>query len=277
MNTFPSRWSIRTASLKVETFSSRIWSVVRDDGERAVVKELKPFDDMADELRGAHYLSWRDGFGAVRLIDLDGSSMLLEDGGDVLLSAELNEHGDGHATEIIVDVLARILSPSEQPLAAEFQRLEDRFSSLFRRARRPVGDERDRDYEEAANIARRLLSDPRDVRPLHADIHHDNIIHGSRGWLVIDPKGVIGDAAFEAANVFYNPLDRDDLCRDPSRIARLAEAFTRVIPQSPTRLLEYAIAYGCLSASWHAEDGNRKDEGSELAVVAAIRDVRRRF
>jgi streptomycin 6-kinase len=49
--------------------------VLLNSGERAIVKELKPFDDMTDELRGAHYLSWRDGMGAVRL-DLEGSSML---------------------------------------------------------------------------------------------------------------------------------------------------------------------------------------------------------
>lgn len=274
---FPARWSIRTASLKVETFSSRIWSVVLGNGESAIVKELKPFDDMADELRGAHYLSWRDGFGAVRLLDLEGSSMLLEDGGEILLSAELTARGDVYATEIIVDVLERILSPSTVPMAEEFQRLEDRFSSLFQRARHPSGDERDGYYEEAAHLASRLLADPRDVRPLHADIHHDNIIHGERGWLVIDPKGVIGDAAFEAANVFYNPLGRDDLCRDPSRIARLAESFARIIPQSPIRLLDYAIAYGCLSAAWHAGDNNRTEEERELAIVAAIRDVRRQF
>lgn len=75
---FPQHWGIETAALQVETFSSRIWSVRVTSGEHAIVKELKPFDDMADELRGAHYLSWRNGVGAVRLLDVHGSSMLLE-------------------------------------------------------------------------------------------------------------------------------------------------------------------------------------------------------
>ena len=46
---------------------------------------------------------------------------------------------------------------------------------------------------------------------LHGDLHHENIMHGPRGWLAIDPKGVLGDPGFDAANMFYNPLDRDDL------------------------------------------------------------------
>lgn len=65
---FPDRWRIRAAQMRVETFSSRIWDVQIEDGTLAVVKDLKPFDDVADELRGAHYLSWRGGVGAVRLL-----------------------------------------------------------------------------------------------------------------------------------------------------------------------------------------------------------------
>ncbi|MCV5256227.1 aminoglycoside phosphotransferase family protein, partial [Escherichia coli] len=34
----------------------------------AIVKGLKPIEDIADELRGADYLVWRNGRGAVRLL-----------------------------------------------------------------------------------------------------------------------------------------------------------------------------------------------------------------
>ena len=37
----------------------------------------------------------------------------------------------------------------------------------------------------------------------------------------------------------------------------------------------HAIAYGCLSAAWHAEDGNGVEEQRELSVAAVIRAVRR--
>ncbi|MEX7474771.1 aminoglycoside phosphotransferase family protein, partial [Acinetobacter baumannii] len=33
-----------------------------------IVKGLKPIEDIADELRGADYLVWRNGRGAVRLL-----------------------------------------------------------------------------------------------------------------------------------------------------------------------------------------------------------------
>lgn len=34
---------------------------------------------------------------------------------------------------------------------------------------------------------------------LHGDLHHDNILKNDGQWLAIDPKGIIGDPAFEIA------------------------------------------------------------------------------
>ena len=79
---FPRRWNISGAELIAETFSSRIWKVLRKDGSTAVVKALKPFDDVEDELRGAHFLAWRRGHGAVRLFGRDGRKMLIEHSGE---------------------------------------------------------------------------------------------------------------------------------------------------------------------------------------------------
>lgn len=271
---FPDHWKVSGPILIAETFSSRIWKVQLEDGSPAVVKDLKPFDDVEDELRGAHLLRWRRGEGAVKLLGMDGHRMLLEYAGDRMLQHDLDELGDGAASEIAAEVLANLLSPSEHPVPSGLQPLRERFASLFRKAKA------DRDaghaslYTRAATVAERLLSDPVEIRPLHGDLHHENIMHGARGWLVIDPKGVLGDPGFDAANMFYNPLNRDDLCFDPTRIAGMAEVFSRALRQDPRRLLDHALAYGCLSAAWHHEDGNAADENRELAVAEAIRKVR---
>ncbi|MBZ9993248.1 aminoglycoside phosphotransferase family protein [Mesorhizobium sp. BH1-1-4] len=274
---FPARWRVSEPELIAETFSSRIWKVRREDGSPAIVKALKPFDDVADELRGEHYLAWRRGEGAVRLLGRDGHSMLLEYAGETLLTRVLDEQGDNAATAIAAEVMEKLLSPSDHPYPPELQPLRERYASLFKKAAtdRAAGD--DSLYVEAATIAERLLSDPHDIRPLHGDLHHENILHGPRGWLVIDPKGVLGDPGFDAANMFYNPLDRDALCLDPPRIADMAEIFARTLGQSPAVILDHAIAYGCLSAAWHHEDDNAVEENRELSIAKAIRTVRARF
>jgi len=273
----PSHWNLDNPNLIAETFSSRIWRVKREDGSSAVVKALKPFDDVEDELRGAHYLRWRDGNGAVRLYDMHDQAMLLEDAGDRLLAAELAERSDNDATEIAAEVMARLFSPSDRPYPTALQPLRQRFRSLFSKAASDRPSAKRSLYVEAAAIADRLLDNPVAVAPLHGDLHHDNVLFGPRGWLAIDPKGVLGDPGFDAANWLYNPLDRDDLCQSPDRIAFMAERFGKTLNQAPTAILDHALAYGCLSASWHAEDGNTKDEERELSIAQAIRSVRVSF
>ena len=274
---FPAHWEVGDAVLLTETFSSRIWKVRLANGAPAIVKDLKPFDDVEDELRGAHYLAWRNGEGAVRLLGFDGNRMLLEYAGERHLADDLVAHGDNAATEIAAEMLERLFSPSDTPFPADLQPLRERFAGLFGKAQADRDTGTTSAYVEAAEVAGRLLSNPRAIRPLHGDLHHENIMHGERGWLVIDPKGVLGDPAFDAANMFYNPLDRDDLCLDPQRIAHMAEVFAKTLRQSPAAILDHAFAYGCLSAAWHADDSNSKDEERELAVAATIRGVRLRY
>ena len=278
---FPPHWKISDPVLIAETFSSRIWKVLRADGMPAIVKALKPFDDVEDELRGAHLLKWRRGEGAVKLFGFEGNQMLLEFAGERHLSAHLGEFGDEAATQIAAELMARLHSPSKHPAPSDLQPLRDRFAALFDKAKADRDNKASLDvnagkpglYVEAAIIAERLLSNPKDVRPLHGDLHHDNILLGPRGWLSIDPKGVLGDPGFDAANLFHNPLERDDLCRDETRIALMAEVFARTLRQDERRILDHAFAYGCLSAAWHAGDGNSVDEERELSVARAVRAV----
>ncbi len=227
MQAFPERWKVSAPELIAETFSSRIWKVTREDGSPAIVKDLKPFDDVADELRGEHFLAWRRGEGAVRLLGREDNRMLLEYAGDRLLSQHLAEHGDDAATAIAAEVMAKLLSPSTDTPPPDLQPLHERFISLFRAAKSDRGAGRDTLYVEAAATAERLLADPHDVKPLHGDLHHDNILYGPRGWLAIDPKGVLGNPGFDAANMFYNPLDRDDLCLDPRRVAHMPKCLEK--------------------------------------------------
>lgn len=274
---FPADWKITGQSLVAETVSSRIWRVSRLDGATAVVKDLKPFDDVEDELRGAQLLAWRQGEGLVRLYGVDGLRMLVEDAGTRHLSEVIDGEGDDAATMIAAETMARLHSPSDRPAPPGLQPLAERFRSLFARATADRRAGRASLYVEAAGIAQRLLDGQRDVRPLHGDLHHDNIMQGPRGWLAIDPKGVMGDPGFDAANLFYNPLDRDGLCRSDERIAFMAHVFADTLQQDAATVLDHAVGYGCLSAAWHAEDGNALEEQRELSIAEAIRRVRARL
>lgn len=55
--------------------------------------------------------------------------------------------------------------------------------------------------------ARGLIDSQTERVLLHGDLHHENVILGPDGWIVIDAKGLWGDPAFEAAAFVRNPID----------------------------------------------------------------------
>ena len=77
---------------------------------------------------------------------------------------------------------------------------------------------------------------------LHGDLHHENVLlHGER-WRPIDPKGVIGDPAYEATAFLRNPIGEvgtwPDLERiQRQRIHRLAER----LRLDPWRILAWSV------------------------------------
>lgn len=217
------RWGASAPTSVGVTPTSRVFRVRLGNGT-AIVKDLTPIG-VEDELRGADLLEWRNGSGYVRLLERDNATLLMEDAGAYSLLDHLDEHGDASATAVAAEAVARMHSPLARPVPDALQPLDARFASLFTVARTDANGL----FVDAAGVASELLSDQRDVRPLHGDFHHENLLLGGRGWLAIDPKGLIGDPAYDAANLFYNPVRRADLRLDPVRIRAMAAALAPAV------------------------------------------------
>lgn len=90
---------------------------------------------------------------------------------------------------------------------------------------------------------------------LHGDLHHDNILQNGENWLAIDPKGVIGEPAYEVAAFIRNPmpelLTHDDAQKIiHNRITRFA-----VLLELPAkRILDWCFVQAVLSWVWAIED-----------------------
>ncbi len=268
---FPEYWRVENARQIADTVAGTVFEVTAD-GKPAIVKVLKP-KALSDSLRGADFMRWRDGTGCIKLISQSSDMLLMEHAGDITLRDHLISHGDEDATHIAAEALLAYHQPSRMPAPSSLQPLDRYFASLFERAENDRRDGTDSVFVEAAWMAKNLIASQQDIKPLHGDLHHENIMFGPRGWLIIDPAGLIGDAALDVANMFSNPLDRFDLTRSQERIASMAAVFAKTLRRDVRTILRYAFAYGCLSAAWHEEDGNAKDRDDELAVVAAIKAV----
>ncbi len=122
------------------------------------------------------------------------------------------------------------------------------------------------DRAEALFAALAASQGPR--RLLHGDLHHDNILlDAGRGWLAIDPKGVLGEAAYEFGAALRNPTDDVARYADAAILERRAGAIARETGCDRGRVLGWAFAQAVLSAVWSIEDG--LDPAHGLATAAA--------
>jgi streptomycin 6-kinase len=85
---------------------------------------------------------------------------------------------------------------------------------------------------------------------LHGDLHHENIrADRERGWVAIDPKGVIGAPAHEAAWFQHNPIPGFLSMDDPRGVARRrVEILASILGADRARLLAWAFFDAVLGA-----------------------------
>ena len=91
-------------------------------------------------------------------------------------------------------------------------------------------------YGRGAALAERLLADRRDVRVLHGDIHHSNIRRSPRGWLAFDPKGLVGERAYDCANALCNPA-MPALVHDEARLLTSAAILAETLALDRTSVV----------------------------------------
>lgn len=195
------------------------------------------------------------GEGAVRVIRQDQTrhAMLLE---RIRPGTMLTDVEDVQATEIAADVMARLWRPT----VGDFPRLEEWTRSLETIAARPNPLPPEL-LQKAVALRRELLQSPPEEVLLHGDLHHYNILQAEDGWRAIDPKGVIGERAYDIVAYLLNPrrMTSEETSR---RIAIFCERLTL----DRSRVLGWAFVQSMVSACWTVEDG---EEGWEGAVEFA--------
>ena len=251
-----------------------------------VLKLGFPHEELKSEIAA---LKLYDGRGACRLLDSDAEKgmLLLErlQPGHMLAMLE----DDDRATRIAADVMKSLWRcsnelpkhPAEGPwmgervsgfsTTTEFIQLKDWFDGFKRLRQRfnggtgplPKGL-----VETAEKLSSDLLSENKDEMLLHGDFHHFNVLESGRGWLAIDPKGVIGPRGYEAGPLLINPNDRFLSGSNPKvqtgrRIAILSE----MLDMERERIRSWGFCHAVLSAWWSIEDGD--PDGREYSLRCA--------
>jgi streptomycin 6-kinase len=237
-------------------FNSQILPVL-SEGRPAILKIASG----EEEIRGGALLAWYGGDGAVRVFAREGAAILLERAsGPESLAAMARAGRDDEATGILCGCASALHRKRETSPPASLVPLDIWYRALPRGAAQRGGV-----FARAWPVANALLAQRTDIVPLHGDLHHENVLNSARGWLVIDPKGLIGERAFEFANLFRNPDATTALA--PGRLRRQLAIVCREARLDPRRLLEWIFTYAALGAIWSLDEGHDKEAAAGIAIA----------
>lgn len=252
------RFDVTTPVFVAATPIGKVWRVTRADGSFAALKVYKD-GDMKDERAGFDLQKAWAGQGAAQLYDVTQNAALLEWLDGPSLGDMVRDGQDAEATRALGDVAVK-LHASSPVLNASLPTLADEFQTLLNATPLITCPPDIRALiSQAQTITANLLQSQTDIRPLHRDLHHDNIKGSQRGFLAFDAKGVIGERAYELANAFRNPVAAEACYCDPIVIQKRLAHWSLTFDVPSKRLLSWAVAHVGLSLAWQC-DGRFTDQ-----------------
>ena len=257
------RWNLVPDGEPIVTPTSRLLPV--RTGDRLAILKIAV---VQEEKVGARLMRWWDGQGAALVLACDDDALLLERAQEEPSLTQLACNGcDDKASLIICNTVAALHAP--RPTSPpSLVGLDHWFEAL-----QPAADSYGGILRVSATLASKLLAAPRDIGPLHGDIHHGNILNfGVRGWLAIDPKGLLGERAFDYANMFSSP--NITVAKSTGRLARQLALVASTSGLEAQRLLAWVVAWSGLSAVFLLYDGLSPENAFGTAELAAAELVR---
>lgn len=124
-------------------------------------------------------------------------------------------------------------------------------------------------FDEAAELCVAFAEpDGADVL-VNRDAHTGNVLSGRGGsaWLLIDPKPVVGDAAFDAGHLVWDLLRYEPT---PARAARLVDRVAAGLAVDRARVRGWALIRTVQNLTWAVPDGEGAPYLAGAAALAAI-------
>lgn len=264
-----SLWEVRLKPPYRDLSMNYVAPAIRSDGSEAVLKVGVPNPELETEIAA---LKAFNGSGAVYLFESNQElgALLLERlrPGEPLSQME----DDGSATAMAIEVIRHLqncpVKNHSFPSVADWFRGFRRLRDIFGGGTGPFPKEL---IETVEVLSQDLVASMDEFILLHGDLHHWNILSGERQpWLAIDPKGVIGEPAYETGAWLRNPFPDILGMPDPARmISRRIDQFVDELGYDRERIFGWGLTQAVLAGFWSFED-RQEDWGEWLAVAEVI-------
>jgi streptomycin 6-kinase len=234
--------------------SETLMSLLAFGTRRGAPVVLKISKQRGDEWHAGEVLRAFNGDGTVRVYESEPGAVLLEwlNPGDELV-ALVRRGEDEAAISILVEVvrqMAHHTPPAQCPTVFDWWRGFDRYLNT-----NDIQVPNDL-VREARDLYRRLADSQKQTMLLHGDLQHYNVLFdSSRGWVAIDPKGIVGELEYEVGAILRNPVEQPNLFLSPEVIERRLRILTDTLDLNYRRALEWSFAQAVLSEIWDVEDG----------------------
>ena len=127
--------------------------------------------------------------------------------------------------------------------------------------------------ERAEAIYASLLKEDPERILLHGDLHHGNLLlDESRGWIIIDPKGVVGPPVYESGAMLRNPPGVHLRQKLDAMMSARVELISEVLGDDPEMITAWAFAQAVLSVLWSMEDSQPGWE-AEVALARCFEEL----
>ncbi|MFD3484788.1 aminoglycoside phosphotransferase family protein [Streptomyces sp. NPDC058665] len=206
------------------------------------------------------FAAWR-GHGAVLLYarDDENFAMLLER----VHSSTLAEVGDGDEVASVAGRISHRLAVPAPPGLPRLCDQADAWEEQLRKDARELPHTFSRHLLDAALATVRELGRVQPDILIHGDLHARNILRADREpWLAVDPKGYVGDPAYDAGTLLKSRalalLAADDLGRAAHRVL---DVFTETARLDRVRVRRWAQLHAVQAAFWGRRHGFRIARG----------------
>lgn len=200
--------------------------------------------------REAFALKCFAGCGAVKVLAEDEGMLLLERAIPGISLKSYFPNQEHKSIEIACGVMKK-LHQASIPEGHNFPHIKDWLTALDKDWNIP------KHYlQKARKLRDELLQTSKPDVLLHGDLHHDNILQNGKNWLVIDPKGVIGESAYEVAAFITNPMPDLINIQDSEEIIQMRIAmFSDLLNVPRTKIADWCFVQAVLAWIWALEDG----------------------
>jgi streptomycin 6-kinase len=255
------RWSITVLAPFPNLSYNYVTPAVGAGGRELVLKLGVPNPELRTEIEA---LRAYDGRGCVRLLaaDPDQAALLLERlrPGTPLSACPDDERATSIAAQLMRHLWRPVPPQHSFPTVARWAVGLGRLRARYAGTTGPLPTYL---VERAEAQFAALLGSPVEPMLLHGDLHHDNVLAADREpWLVIDPKGVVGDPAYEVGALLHNPFPQLFSWPNLAQIlARRVDQLAEELEFERERIASWGLAQAVLAAWWCLEDGTPGWEG----------------